>query len=60
VAVEISSGLTPAQLLAEEQILTLPSLEILDALEIGEIAKSLCVARNLPVAIEGRISDWIV
>jgi uncharacterized protein (UPF0303 family) len=60
VAVEISSGLTPAQLLAEEQILTLPYLEILDALEIGEIAKSLCVTRNLPVAIEVRLGDWIV
>ena len=59
-AVEISSGLTPAQLLAEEQILTLPSLEISDALEIGEIAKSLCLTRNLPVAIEVRLGDWIV
>ena len=34
--------------------------EILDALEIGEIAKSLCVTRNLPVAIEVRLGDWIV
>jgi len=58
--VETISGFTTTQLLAEEQILTLPSLEILDALEIGEIAKSLCVARNLPVAIEVRIGDWIV
>jgi uncharacterized protein (UPF0303 family) len=58
--VETTSGFTSTQLLNEEQILTLPSLEILDALEIGEIAKSLCVTRNLPVAIEVRIGDWIV
>jgi len=54
------SGFTTTQLITEEQILTLPSLETLDALEIGEIAKSLCVIRNLPVAIEVRIGDWIV
>ena len=59
-AVETSSGFTPAQLLEEEQILALPSMDISDALEIGEIAKSLSVARNLPVAIEVRIGDWIV
>ena len=58
--VEITGGFTSTQLLAEEQILTLSSLEISDALEIGEIAKSLSVARNLPIAIEVRLGDWIV
>ena len=57
---ETSNGFTPAQLLAEEQILALPSIDISDALEIGEIAKSLCLTRNLPVAIEVRLGDWIV
>jgi len=60
VAVEISRGITSTQLLEEEQILTFPSLEISDALEIGELAKSLCLTRNLPVAIEVRLGDWIV
>ena len=55
-----TSGLTSIQLLNEEQTLTLPLLEISDALEIGEIAKSLSVSRNLPVAIEVRLGDWIV
>ena len=59
-AVETTSGFTPTQLLEEEQILTLPSLEISDALEIGEIAKLLSVKRNLPVAIEVRLDNWIV
>jgi len=60
VAVETTGGFTSSQLLIEEQILTLPSLSAAEALEIGEIAKSLGVARNLPIAIEVRLSDWII
>ena len=55
-----TSGFTSSQLLVEEQILTLPSLSTAEALEIGEIAKSLGVAKNLPIAIEVRLGDWIV
>ena len=55
-----TGGFTSNQLLNEEQILTLPTLDLAGALEIGEIAKSLGVARNLPIAIEVRIADWIV
>ncbi len=55
-----TSGFNSIQLLNEEQTLILPLLEISDALEIGEIAKSLSVSRNLPVAIEVRLGDWIV
>jgi len=58
--VETTSGFTSIQLLNEEQTLILPSLEISGALEIGEIAKSISVTRNLPVAIEVRIDNWIV
>ena len=58
--VETIRGFTSTQLLNEERILVLPSLEILDVLEIGEIAKSLSITRNLPVAIEIRLGDWIV
>ena len=57
---ETPSGFTSAQLLAEEQILILPSFGATQALEIGEIAKSIGMARNLPIAIEVRIGDWIV
>ena len=44
----------------EEQILTLPSLDLAGALEIGEIAKSLAVLRKLPIAIQVRLDDWII
>jgi uncharacterized protein (UPF0303 family) len=60
VEVEITGGFTSPQLLVEEQILTLPSLSTAEALEIGEIAKSLGVARNLPIATEVRLGDWII
>jgi uncharacterized protein (UPF0303 family) len=58
--VEKISGFTSIQLIAEEQVLIMPSMEILDALEIGKITNSLGVKRNLPIAIEVRIGDWIV
>ena len=57
---EITGGFTSSQLLVEEQMLTLPSLGAAEALEVGEIAKSLGVARNLPIAIEVRLGDWII
>ena len=44
----------------EEEILTLPSLDLVGALEIGEIAKSKAVFRKLPVAIQVRLGDWII
>ena len=59
-AVETTSGFTSSQLLVEEQILTLPSLGATEALEIGEIAKSLGVVRNLPIATEVRLGEWII
>jgi uncharacterized protein (UPF0303 family) len=54
-----TGGFTSTQLINEEQILTLPSLDLTGALEIGEIAKSLGVSRNLPIATEVRLGDWI-
>ena len=59
-AVKTTGGFTSSQLLVEEQILTLPSLSTAEALEIGEIAKSFGTVRNLPIAIEVRLDDWIV
>ena len=58
--VALMGGFTSTQLMNEEQILTLPSLDLTEALEVGEIAKSLAVLRKLPVAIEVRIGDWII
>ena len=55
-----TSGFTSTQLLDEERILTLPSLDLAGVLEIGEIAKSFGFARNLPIATEVRLGDWII
>ena len=55
-----TGGFTSTQLFNEEQILTLPTLDLAGALEIGEIAKSLAVLRNLPIAIQVRLIDWII
>ena len=57
---ETTGEFTSSQLLAEEQILTLPYFGSNEGLEIGEIAKSLGVLRNLPIAIEVRLGDWII
>ena len=53
-------GFIASKLLQEEELLLLPSLEVDDALEIGEIAKSLGVLRSLPIAVEVRIGDWVI
>ena len=55
-----TGGFTSQQLLDEESALQLPSLSNSDAIEIGEIATSIAKERNLPIAIEVRIGDWIV
>ena len=47
-------------LLREEQLLKLPNLDIASAIEIGEIAKSFGVIRDLPIAVEVRLGDWII
>jgi uncharacterized protein (UPF0303 family) len=58
--VAITGGFTSSQLMNEEQILILPSLDLTGALEIGEIAKSLGQIKNLPIAVEVRLLDWII
>ena len=55
-----TGGFSSKQLLDEEQILKLPSLSNNDAMEIGQIAVTLGSQRKLPIAIEVRISEWIV
>ena len=58
--VATTGGFNSSQLISEEQILTLPSLDLAGALEIGEIAKSLAALRKLPLAIQVRLGDWII
>ena len=55
-----TGGFTSSRLLQEELLLTLPALDVADALEIGEIAKSFGIQRSLPIAVEVRIGDWII
>jgi len=55
-----TGGFNSKQLLDEERILRLPSLTNDDAIKIGQIAITLGCQRNLPIAIEVRIGEWIV
>ena len=55
-----TGGFTGKGLLEEEKILKLPTFTNSDAIEIGQIAVTLGSQRNLPIAIEVRISEWIV
>ena len=57
---QTTNGFTSAVLLEEEMRLTLPSLTVTDALEIGEIAKYFGQDRSLPIAVEVRVGDWII
>ena len=56
----ITGGFTSSGLLQEELLLTLPALDVADAMEIGEIAKLFGTQRGLPIAVEVRIGDWII
>jgi uncharacterized protein (UPF0303 family) len=55
-----TGGFTTSGLLQEELFLTLPKLDVADAMEIGEIAKSFGTQKGLPIAVEVRIGDWII
>jgi uncharacterized protein (UPF0303 family) len=48
------------QLLEEEAALELSALTNVDAVEIGRIALEIGTERNLPIAIEVRIGEWMV
>ena len=47
-------------LLNEERLMILPFINLKTALEIGEIASSLGLLRNLPIAVEVRLGDWTI
>ena len=53
-------GFTSSGLLKEELLLTLPKLDVADALEIGQIAASFGAEQGLPIAVEVRLGDWII
>jgi uncharacterized protein (UPF0303 family) len=53
-------GFTSSGLLKEELLLTLPKLDVADALEIGQIAASFGADKGLPIAVEVRLGDWII
>ena len=55
-----TGGFTSSRLLQEELLLTLPALDVADAIEMGEIAKSFGTQRSLPIAVEVRVGDWAV
>ena len=55
-----TDGFTSSGLLKEELLLTLPKLDVADALEIGQIAASFGTEQGLPIAVEVRIGDWII
>ena len=57
---ETTGGYTSAGLLAEEQVLVLPSLTNADAIEIGQIDTSLGADRTPPIAVEVRIGECII
>jgi uncharacterized protein (UPF0303 family) len=58
--VDSSLNFESSDLLSEENHLKLPDLSVASALEIGEIAKSFGVMRDLPIAVEVRLGNWII
>jgi uncharacterized protein (UPF0303 family) len=58
--VSATYGFTSSGLLKEEQLLTLPKLDVADAIEIGQIAALFGADQGLPIAVEVRVGDWIV
>jgi uncharacterized protein (UPF0303 family) len=57
---DTTGGFTSFGLLKEEQLLTLPKLDVAEALEIGQIAASFGTEQGLPIAVEVRLGDWII
>ena len=58
--VETTGGFTSVGLELEAKALQLSSLTQAEAIEIGTIAQEIGLERNLPIAVEVRMKDWIV
>jgi uncharacterized protein (UPF0303 family) len=54
------SNLKSSTLINNEQDLFFIKFDVLDAINIGNLAKDLGLARNLPIAVQVRIGDWLV
>jgi uncharacterized protein (UPF0303 family) len=57
---QTTEGFTSTHLLNEESELKLPDLNVVEAINIGEIAKFIGISRGLPIAVEVRLGDWII
>jgi uncharacterized protein (UPF0303 family) len=55
-----TGGFTSEQLLREEEVLALPSLDLVDAVEIGEICVGIARKESLELSVEVRIGGWVV
>jgi len=54
------SKISSIDLIEQEASLVVSSFSVVEALEIGEIAKILGNNRKLPIAIEVRIGEWVI
>jgi uncharacterized protein (UPF0303 family) len=54
------SKISSIDLIEQEASLVMSSFSVVEALEIGEIAKILGINRKLPIAIEVRIGEWVI
>jgi uncharacterized protein (UPF0303 family) len=52
--------LSSVNLIEEENLLILPSLEVIDAINIAKIATSIGLTEKLPIAIQIRFGNWII
>ena len=52
--------ITSHQLLIEEEHLQLPTLTLVELLEIGNIATQFGLSRSVPIAVELRLGDWVI
>jgi len=57
---QTTGGFSSINLKLIEEKLLLPTLSTERAIEIGEIAKTFAISRNLPIAIEVRLGDWMI
>ncbi len=57
---ETTGNFESSQILKHEENLNLSSLTNLEAIEIGELATKIGLARNLPIAIQVQIGEWVV
>jgi uncharacterized protein (UPF0303 family) len=55
-----TGGFSSAELIAEDQALTLDSLTLREAITIGQLTTEIADMKKLPVSIEVRLGSWCV